>query len=259
MKSLSFIHAPQSILADLGPFILRRMSALRGGRLSCKPFTYVAPSLALLFLVGCGPSPINLNFPQASAPLETILAPGDEIEVKFRHNPELDIQQFIRPDGAISLMFVNDVQAAGLTPQRLQGRLVEVHAPYLKDPVITVIVRALADRRVFVAGQVRTPGVVVMPAPMTILQAIAQSGGFINYSSNVSNVVLIRQIGTRRYATAIDMRKAYEEPESDIHYLAPNDIVFVGRKGVDSVNQWVDQYISRMLPNPFGLGGLMVP
>ena len=53
----------------------------------------------------------------------------------------------VRPDGKISLPLLNDVQAAGLTPEQLQDRLIEESKKYIEDPNVTVVVsRSTAAR-----------------------------------------------------------------------------------------------------------------
>ncbi len=65
---------------------------------------------------------------------------GDQLEVKFLYNPELNEHALVRPDGKISLQFVNDVTAAGLTPAELTADLKRRYAPELNRPEISVLV-----------------------------------------------------------------------------------------------------------------------
>src|SRR5256885_1422714 len=95
-----------------------------------------------------------------------VLLPGDQIEVKFFYNPELSEQQPIRPDGRIALQLVGDVEAAGLTPEALRNALRERYARVLREPDVTVIVKEISGRRVYVGGEVGTPGLLKMTASL---------------------------------------------------------------------------------------------
>ena len=104
--------------------------------------------------------------PHAAAP-EYVLTPGDQLEIKFFHNPELNQALPIRPDGRIALQLIGTVQAAGLTVAGLKSALDAAYATQLKLPDATIIVasheleraRALATRHVeVVGGQIRESG-----------------------------------------------------------------------------------------------------
>jgi polysaccharide biosynthesis/export protein len=190
------------------------------------------------------------------------LSPGDDVEIKFRYWPELNERQVIRPDGKITLQEVDDVQAAGLTPMELDESLTKLYETKIKNPVISVMVRAMANLRVFVNGEVVQPGAQPLRAGMTVMEAIAAAGGFNSRTGTLRRVVVVRHIGGKRYAGLIDLSKAMGENEqNDLFHLEPLDIVFVPRTRIEIVNQWVDNYINRLLPagmtysQTFGPGG----
>lgn len=206
--------------------------------------------LLLFALIGCS-STSKLPRSVAAAPLPSpvvTLEPGDVIEVKFRYWPELDQTQAIRPDGKIALEMVNDVQAAGMTPDELRLHLLKLYDSKLKEPVITVIVREMVNQKVFVGGEVLAPGMIPLVGRMTVLEAIMAAGGYNKVSAQMRNVVVVRRVGEKNHAVAMDLRQAMERPTSDVFYLAPHDIVFIPRTRIDNVNQWVDQYINRVIP-----------
>lgn len=83
----------------------------------------------------------------------------------------------VRPDGKISLTLLNDIQAAGLTPNQLRESLTQLAARYVTDPSVTVIVQAINSRKVYVTGQVNKPGPYLLNDNMTVLQMLAVAGG----------------------------------------------------------------------------------
>lgn len=182
-------------------------------------------------------------------PPRVALEPGDVIEVKFFYTPELNVAQTVRPDGRITLQLIGDVEVEGVTPAQLQDGLLQMYTPHLKDPEIAVIVRSLYNRRVFVGGQVITPGIVGMPGKLTVLEAIMQAGGFDLREAEVRNVVVIRHRDAQRYGYSLNLKLALEGGETQPFFLEPQDIVYVPRTTIAKVDQWVDQYINKIIPD----------
>src|SRR5262249_24394653 len=87
--------------------------------------------------------------PNSSAPQTTVLAPpadyvigaDDLLFVGLCRDKDLSGEVVVRPDGKISVPLVNDVQAAGLTPEQLRQNLTAAYKKYNEDPTVTVIVR----------------------------------------------------------------------------------------------------------------------
>ncbi len=207
--------------------------------------------LGLLLIAGCAtrvPPAADANWPQACPDAPLILQPGDTLRIRFAFWPELDEEQIVRPDGKISLPLAGVVTAAGITPEQLHEELLKLYADKLKNPEITVVVRWLDNRRIYVGGEVRAPGVIAMPSRITVPQAIMQAGGLIKDSAKLSTVVVVRQKDGKQYACSVDVRKMFESPQSDAFMLEPFDIVYVPRTAIDRVDQWVEQYINRVIP-----------
>lgn len=223
--------------------ILRHKSVFK--RIACLMLIYT-------LVVSCKilPSLQTMKLPaQSLEPPLVTLGPGDVIDVKFLYWPELNESQMVRPDGKISLQLVDDVQVTGLTPEKLDEHLTKIYEGKIKDPVITVIVRSLVNRRVYVAGEVKSPGLVPIRGSMTALEAVMSAGGFNESSADYSSVVVIQHAGDKRYAALVDLKSALENPESYQYYLGPNDIVYVPRTRIVKVNEWVSQHINQVVPD----------
>ncbi len=176
------------------------------------------------------------------------IQPGDQLDIRFYLTPQLDESVTVRPDGRISLPLVNEVIAAGLSPNQLRTLLVENYASELKTPEITVIVRSFAGQQVFVDGEVNGGGTVPLTTPTTVLQAIFTVGGFTD-RAQVSEVVLIRRGPNREpLVSVLNIKKALDgsDMSQDIRLL-PFDMVYVPKKPIVHVNIWIDQYIRRNL------------
>ncbi len=104
-------------------------------------------------LTGCSAQQQELRDIPPPSPLEMvqptpayIIQPGDQLDVKFFFNPELNESVTVRPDGKISLQLVDEVQAAGLQPAALDEMLTRQYSRELKKPMVTGRSRSLSNR-----------------------------------------------------------------------------------------------------------------
>jgi protein involved in polysaccharide export with SLBB domain len=210
---------------------------------------------------GCASSHYRSVTPE-SPPLEAVdrfgveravdpyrLQVGDRLTVSFFYQPDLNQEVVIRPDGRISLMLVDDLPAASLTTSELDGKITEAYSAVLSDPEISVIVTQVANSRVFVGGEVRVPSMVPLDGKMSALQAIMRAGGFAN-TARVRQVLLVRRSPEgEREIYSLDLRESMDVEDSlDDVYLQSADLLIVPRKTISKVNQFVDQYVTGVVP-----------
>lgn len=177
---------------------------------------------------------------------------GDGLDVKFYRAPELDSELIVRPDGMISLPLLDDVQAAGHTPQTLSDELERRYGSELYNPSVTVAVTEFAGQRVYVGGQVESPGEYELPPGMTLMQAISKAGGFRDDARKAQTILIRREGDGPPRGTSIDLAMVESglHPGVDVE-LAPYDIVHVPRSSIGNTNLFVEQYITRNLPGGF--------
>jgi polysaccharide export outer membrane protein len=177
-----------------------------------------------------------------------LIQPGDDLFIDFYLSPEFNQEVTVRPDGKIALRLVGVVQAASLTPQQLAANLDQAYLSELRDPGVTVVVKNMPSREVFVEGEVQHPGAFPAEQGMTALQAVAKAGGFTQDAA--STAVLIRRDACGQASrSVIDLSDAVKHPDRDDDLvLQSRDILVVPLSGVASVDEWVDHYIRRLLP-----------
>jgi polysaccharide biosynthesis/export protein len=129
-----------------------------------------------------------------SLPAGYVIGPEDVLTIVFWRDKEMSADVVVRPDGKISLPLLNDVTAAGYTPDELRAQLVKGASKYLEDPNATVVVKEIHSRKVFVTGQVGKPGSYPLIGEMNVLQAIAHVGGLLEYADS-KNIVIVRNEG----------------------------------------------------------------
>ena len=185
---------------------------------------------------------------------------GDALDIKFFYHPELNESVVVRPDGRISLQFVHEVQASGLTPETLMENLQRKYESQIRRPEIAVIVRSFTAQKIYVDGEVAKPGLIPLTGQLTVLQSIASAGGFKD-TARTNEIILIRRGTENRPASIlVNMEKAIDgtDPSQDLTLL-PADIVYVPKSPIANVNLWVDQYIRKNIPIPFGFSYNILP
>jgi len=185
---------------------------------------------------------------RSQRPPEYLIQPGDQLDVKFFYNPELNETVSVRPDGKISLQLIDDVQAADLAPSELDNILTQKYRKELMKPVITVIVKSFTGQRVYVGGEVNKQGLLNLTSGMTPLQAIFSAGGFKETAKLEGSLVIRKGIDNRPFPILVDLKKALYggKPEIGFH-LQPYDIVYVPKTFIAEANKFVNQYIEQLL------------
>lgn len=125
------------------------------------------------------------------APPGYVIGPEDVLSIIYWRDKDMSVDVQVRPDGKISLSLLNDVDAAGLTPDQLREKLVEASKEFFEDPNITVVVKTINSRKVFIMGSVAKVGPFPLTAPTTVMQLLALAGGLGEYADS-ENIRIIR-------------------------------------------------------------------
>ncbi|MEZ5291470.1 MAG: polysaccharide biosynthesis/export family protein [Vicinamibacterales bacterium] len=161
------------------------------------------------------------------APPDYVIGPDDVLDVIVWREKELSTDVKVRPDGKVSLPLLNDVQAAGLTPEEFRLALTEAAAKFVEDPSVTVIVKQINSRMVFVMGEVVKPGTYPLTAPTTVLQMLALAGGPTTYAK-LDEIGVVRTVGgktTRHLFNYKDVTRGRKMEQNIV--LRPGDTVIV--------------------------------
>ncbi len=114
----------------------------------------------------------------------------DLLTITVWREPELSGTVMVRPDGKVTLPLLNDVHASGLTPDELKASLTEKLGPFVNAPQVTVAVREINSRKVFIIGQVGHEGSYRINSTTTVLQIIAEAGGLRDFANRKGIYVL---------------------------------------------------------------------
>jgi len=154
------------------------------------------------------------------------ISPMDLLDISVFGAPDLDNTYQVDFEGRLKMPLVGTVSAFGYTAAEL-SRLLEsrLGEKYLQNPEVFVRIMETRERLITVDGAVEKPGMYPIEEQITLLQAVALSGGP-DDSANPKRVVIFRQIDGERHAGAfnlIDIRKG--EAEDPLIYT--NDIIVV--------------------------------
>jgi polysaccharide biosynthesis/export protein len=163
----------------------------------------------------------------ATPPAGYIIGPEDVLTILFWRDKDMSGDVTVRPDGKISTPLLNDIQAAGLTPEELRVRINNEAAHYIEDPNATVVVKQINSRKVFIAGEVEKPGVYPLSGPMSVLQLIANAGGFKEYAKRDA-VLIVRKEDGRQVQLPFDYNAVMRGKKLNQNVeLKPGDTVVV--------------------------------
>ena len=144
----------------------------------------------------------NANAPQTAAnPIvaeDYRVGAGDVIEVSVWKEPENSGIVVIRPDGKISLPLLNDLVVVGKTPMEIQQIVEEKLTPFINAPNVTVIVRDIRSKKVYIIGEVNHAGSFQITQPTTVLQMLTEAGGLRPFAKSKSIYVLRNQDGKEK-------------------------------------------------------------
>jgi len=120
-----------------------------------------------------------------------VLGPEDVIFIKTWREPDFTFTTAIRPDGKITLPLYGDLQAAGLTPEQLGLNIKEALSKYINAPDVQVFVVEVRSKKYFVDGQVKRTGPYPLVTKTTVLEALSNCGGFVEFA-NLKDIHILR-------------------------------------------------------------------
>jgi polysaccharide export outer membrane protein len=158
------------------------------------------------------------------------IGPEDVLEIQVWKNEELSKIVIVRPDGKISLPLIGDVMASGLNPEKLKLQIIKALKKYQDTPVVSVIVQEVNSYKIFILGEVATPGTYIVKRRTTLLQALAIAGGFSQFASK-SKIILIRERDKRgtEKKIVVNFKDIVSERKLKFQNLVinPGDTIFV--------------------------------
>lgn len=157
-----------------------------------------------------------------------VIGENDVLDIDVWKEKEISRQIPVRPDGKISLPLIGEIQAAGLTPLQLQDKVTQDLKAYIDNPEVTVIVDNPRSHQFNIVGQVVRPGTYPLSESMTVLDALAEAGGFRDFAKQTKIYVLRPASGGIRVRILFNYKKVIRGDNLQENVaLKPGDTIVV--------------------------------
>ena len=165
------------------------------------------------------------------------LGPGDIVTFHLFGYPELTREEVpVGPDGRISYLEAQNVEASGLTIDELRDAINAELGKYRRAPQAYVTPVAFHSKRYYMMGTVVQKGVFYLDRPITVIEAVARARGF---ETGISDGDMIETTDFSRAFIARDGRRLPVDLErlflhgdlSQNVALRPNDYLFFPSSG----------------------------
>ena len=196
-----------------------------GGGVTNRSVIWVLAASLAVNIASAQTPPAAGNAPAAVE--DYVLQRGDEIEIRAYNIPDLNQTARIRPDGKITVVLLNDVQAAGVTPSRLTATLTEGYSQHFRTPRMAVIVRGFSSENVYVGGEVLHPGEIGIRNNLTALQAVVDAGGLKENTGAEATITVMRTVpGAETQHLSLSIQDIVNKKQADLP-LRAGDVVYV--------------------------------
>src|SRR5262249_41578732 len=160
--------------------------------------------------------------------------PADEIAIRVTGQPDYTLERVkVSPTGSVYHPLLGDVEVAGLTIPQLIERMTKDLSEYLIDPKVSATLLEANSAKIGVLGDVLHPGILIMNKPMTVMEAIAASGG-VTDTGDKSGVIVLRQSPDGHAQTLkVNVKRIYEGKagsEENIALQAGDTVIVNGNK-----------------------------
>jgi polysaccharide export outer membrane protein len=136
-------------------------------------------------------APVKSDNGVAVDPKTYVIGAQDILSIKVWREQDFTGLYTVRPDGKITVPLIGDVQASGLTPERLGDQLKQGLANYINSPDVSVSLQAVGSKKFYITGEVNRPGEYVLAVPTKVFDALSNSGGFRDFA-NKKKIIIIR-------------------------------------------------------------------
>jgi polysaccharide export outer membrane protein len=185
----------------------------------------------VLFGVACGSGEVDPAYEalveqQGQGPPSGELGVGDRFELSVHGQPDLSGVFTVSDEGTINFPYVGRLQVDGKTCADVERTLTEgLSDGYLQNPSVRCSITEFNSKRIYVFGEVKSPGSFAYRSNITIIEGIALAGGFAE-NANSNGTKLSRVVNNTEIQVRVPMQDIVEGKSKNFK-LVPGDIVFV--------------------------------
>ncbi|MEZ5988074.1 MAG: polysaccharide biosynthesis/export family protein [Planctomycetota bacterium] len=210
----------------------------------------------LLTLAGCSSAPpldIRAMVAEYATHMQQnyLVRPGDRLAVNVVQDPSLTQEVLVSPAGTVGLLRIpGELRVEGRSMSAVRLEIQRAYGLILSEPDVNVSLLEVSASAVFVAGEVRDPGVIPYTKGMTATTAIAAAGG-LRITAKWNDVRILRnRPGQEPRTIRLDADRTFHGEGPDF-LLLPGDVVYAQTSAIADVGNWVQLYIRNLLPFQF--------
>jgi protein involved in polysaccharide export with SLBB domain len=168
------------------------------------------------------------------------LQPSDVIDVEYVFTPEYNQVVTVEPDGTVRLKLIGSVSVAGLSLDQATAAITAKAAVPLNAPQITLTLKEYVKPHFTVSGEVARPGIYDIHGEVTVLQALAISGG-VKDTSKESRVLLVRKINSDVAEVKVVDTKFLSSAKGvrEDFALRPDDMLIVPKNRLGKIEPYI--------------------
>jgi protein involved in polysaccharide export with SLBB domain len=210
---------------------MRTISLLGRARLSTL-YTRLFLALFAFSMVAC-PKEQEIKsageIPATTPEAVSTVGEGDLLSIRVMGEPDLSGDYRVSRDGNISFPWLEKIQVGGLLPSEVQQKIVQgLKDGYIRDPQVVVDIREANSKKIFVFGQVRTPGTFRYKDHMTVMEVITLAGG-LGADADPSKAYITRARDGNEITYKININNIAVGKEKNVE-LVPGDILTVPQR-----------------------------
>lgn len=163
---------------------------------------------------------------------EYVIGPLDTLNIFVWRNPDLSTKVQVRPDGRITTPLVSDMPAVGKTPAMLADDLKYALGEYIKDPIVSVVVKSFSgtfSQQVRIVGATEKPASLPYRANMTLLDAMIAVGGLSEFAAgNRARLVRYDKSTGRQREYKVRLSDLLKNGDTSANVrLEPGDVIII--------------------------------
>lgn len=207
---------------SIGSLILFFVASLLG-----QEVTRSIPSEASVVAAESANSQPNSSFTRQAHDNAYVIGNDDRLSINVWKEPDLTQTLPVRSDGKISLPLIGDIQASGRTPHQLEEAIAARLLTYMTHPEVTVMVMQINSQKFNILGRVTKPGAYPLTTTTTVLDAIAESGGFQDFAKKTKVYILREKPNGAEARLAFNYKDVIrgKHPEENIRLQAGDTVV----------------------------------
>jgi polysaccharide export outer membrane protein len=166
----------------------------------------------------------------AGASTDYLVGAGDKLDITVLGHTELDRVLEVRGDGTIGFPLIGDVPVAGRALPEISREMTRsLGKDFIVNPQISVNIKEYGSQWVTVIGEVSKPGRQLLRQKMSLIELLAEAGGFTAYANRKQIEILRTEGPDLRRKLAVNLRAIEQGKQKDIP-LRAGDVVIVPRR-----------------------------